>query len=66
MTPTMDVCLSKELNDRQLEGTRIALPGVLNQGLAVVVECSRGFLRQIPCIGGRCGHQMWYIAWAED
>lgn len=35
MTPTSDVCLSKELNDKQLEGTRIALSDVLNQGLVV-------------------------------
>lgn len=47
MTPSMDVCISKELNDRQLGGTRRALLGVLSQGLAVLVECGTGCLKQI-------------------
>jgi hypothetical protein len=44
ITLPKDVCISKELNDRQLEGARIALLGVLNQSLPVLVGGSKGFL----------------------
>lgn len=60
MTLPKDVCISKQLNDWQLEVTRRALLGVLNQGLAVLVECSEGCLKPFHCNGGRCRYQMWY------